>query len=325
MEMEMANEILYLSEQDVAGLNLPAEQMLGLAAEVLQQKHAGRTEMPPKFGVHPRPQSFLHAMPGYLEQQDSVGLKLVSYYPGNPAHNCATINAMMLLNDAATGQPLAVMDGNWITAYRTATVSALSCKLLAVNSPKTLGLIGYGIQAESHLELLMATFPLTDVQVWGPRSERCTAFAEQMDQRFQASVTAVVSAEEAVRDKDIVISVTPIGVPPIQQLQHGWLRPGAIICPVEFDSAWDKKTFQQAGIFVTDDIVQFDQYRHKGFFKEIPTPEIELADLVNNNVKSKSDGISVAVNLGVGLMDIAFAKALYDLAQNKGIGHMLPR
>lgn len=325
--MEKTKEILYLSEQDVAEINLPAEQMIKLAAEVLQQKHAGRTEMPPKFGVHPRPQSFLHAMPGYLEQQDSVGLKLVSYYPGNPAHNCATINAMMLLNDAATGQPLAVMDGNWITAYRTAAVSALSCKLLANhNSPrKTLGLIGYGVQAESHLELLMATFPLANVHIWGPRPERSTAFAAQMAQRFQSSVTAAASAEEAVRDKDIVISVTPIGVPPIQQLQHNWLKPGAIVCPVEFDSAWDKKTFQMADRFVTDDIDQFDHYRHKGFFDQIPTPEIELADLVSTNFKSDPNKTSVVVNLGVGLMDIAFAKALYDLAQEKGIGHRLPR
>jgi len=325
--MNKAKDILYLSEKDVAEINLPADQMLKLAAEVLQQKHAGRTEMPPKFGVHPRPQSFLHAMPGYLEQQDSVGLKLVSYYPDNPAHNCATINAMMLLNDAATGQPLAVMDGNWITAFRTATVSALSCQLLANHNfpPKTLGLVGYGVQAESHLELLMATFPLTHVHVWGPRSERCTAFAAQMDQRFKASVTAAASAEEAIRDKDIVISVTPIGVPPVQQLQHSWLKPGAIVCPVEFDSAWDKKTFQQADRFVTDDIDQFNQYRHKGFFEQIPTPDVELADLVSQSFKSASEGISVAVNLGVGLMDIAFAKALYDLAQEKGIGHRLPR
>lgn len=323
--MSMANEILYLSEQDIAGLKLPADQMLKLATEVLQQKQAGRTEMPSKIGVHPRPQSFLHAMPGYLEKQDSVGLKLVSYYPDNPAHNCATINAMMLLNEASTGQPLAVMDGNWITAYRTATVSALSCKLLADNNPKTLGLIGYGIQAESHLELLMATFPLTEVQVWGPRSSRCTAFATQMNQRFQATVNAVASAQEAVRDKDLVISVTPIGIAPIQQLQHNWLRPGTIICPVEFDSAWDKKTFQQADILVTDDITQFDQYRHKGFFKEIPTPEIELADLVGKETQPRSGGISVALNLGVGLMDIAFAQALYDLAQSKGVGQRLPR
>ncbi len=132
----MAAELLYLSQQDIVQIGLSAPQMLELTTEVLHDKQAGRTEMPPKLGVHPRPQSFLHAMPGYLERLDSVGLKLVSYYPGNSARGCDTINAMMMLNDAATGQPLAIMDANWITAYRTATISALSCKLLCGPLPQ---------------------------------------------------------------------------------------------------------------------------------------------------------------------------------------------
>jgi ornithine cyclodeaminase/alanine dehydrogenase len=321
----MITELIYLSQEDISKISIPATKMLELVSGVLQEKQAGRTEMPPKLGVHPRPQSFIHAMPGYLKQQDSVGLKLVSYFPGNTTENCATINAMILLNDAATGQPLSIMDANWITAYRTAAVTALSCKLLCPRKPKTLGLIGYGIQAQSHLEVLTSIFPLTNIQVWGPNHERSTAFSEHMNNRLGTAVTSVNSAEQAVRNKDLVISVTPIGVTPVQQLKYEWLSPGTVVCPVEYDSAWDKKTFQQADIFVTDDIKQFDQYRQKDFFKNLPTPEIDLADLINANLPTRTNEIAVAVNLGIGLMDIAFAQELYNLAKNSRIGHRLPR
>lgn len=323
----MAAELLYLSQQDIVQIGLSAPQMLELTTEVLHDKQAGRTEMPPKLGVHPRPQSFLHAMPGYLERLDSVGLKLVSYYPGNSARGCDTINAMMMLNDAATGQPLAIMDANWITAYRTATISALSCKLLCGPPPTTLGLIGYGVQASSHLDLLLNCFELDEVQIWGRNPERCERFARQMnDQHRSVQIKAVTRAEDAIRDKDLVVSVTPIGVTPVQQLRYDWLKPGAVLCPVEFDSAWDKKTFQQADLLVTDDIDQFDQYRLKGFFKDIPTPAYDLAALTGPEAPSRqSDTIAVAVNLGVGIMDIAFAHELYQQALAKEIGTHLPR
>lgn len=322
----MNSELLYLSQQNIADLRLSPERMLELTTDVLIEKQSRETEMPPKIGVHPRGSSFLHAMPGYLKKQDSVGLKLVSYYPDNGTTGQPTINAMMLLNDAATGLPLAVMDGNWITAYRTAAVSTLSCRLLTRRAPRTLGIIGYGVQAQSHIELLAATFELDDIQIWGPSPERCRSFAERTNDYLRPDVKAVASAEQAVRDKDLVISVTPIGVDPAQRLLHDWLAPGAVVCPVEFDCAWDKKTFQQADLFVTDDIAQFDQYRLKGFFKDIPTPGFDLADLVGPQAPSiRDDNIAVAVNLGVGLMDIAFARELYELARRSDAGTRLPR
>lgn len=322
----MNNELLYLSQNDITHVGLKPEQMLELVADVLVEKQAGRSEMPPKLGVHPRPQSFLHAMPGYIEKLDSVGLKLVSYYPDNPARECLTINAMMLVNDAATGLPLAVMDGNWITAYRTAAVSALSCKLLSVTPPESLGIIGYGVQAESHLDLLLAAFDLQEVHVWGRNPERCAAFADKMMKRHNVTITAVDSAEAAVRDKDLVISVISFDTPPEKQLRGAWLKPGSVVCPVEYDSAWDRPTFQQAELFVTDDITQYDQYRHKGFFKDIPTPAYDLADLVGPNAPTRSpQSVAVAVNLGVGIMDIAFAHELYRQARDKRIGTLLPR
>ena len=86
---------------------------------------AGRVELPPKPGVHPRPDSFIHAMPAYLADEDVVALKWVSGYPENKARGLPYISGLVVLNDAETGLPTAIMDGAEITAARTAAASGV--------------------------------------------------------------------------------------------------------------------------------------------------------------------------------------------------------
>ena len=323
----MSASLLYLSEENVRKIGIPADTMLELVAATLRSKQAGGVEMPAKLGVHPRPRSFLHAMPGYLQDSDTVGLKWIGYYPDNLRHGIATINGLIILNQPDNGLPVALLDGNWITAFRTAAVSAMSCQLLAQNMPTSLGLVGYGVQAESHLQLFNELFPLDRIQVWGPDRERCRQFVDRNRDLYHLPITVAGSAEEAVRGKDLVISVTPIGVTPVEQLQHRWLKPDAVVCPVEFDSAWDRELFQQAGLLVTDDLGQFESYRNKGFFSGVPTPRTELAELLTGKTSRVPErrGVAVAINLGIGLMDIAFAAYLCQQAQARGIGQRLLR
>ena len=281
--------------------------------------------MPAKLGVHTRPGSFLHAMPGYLGDTDTAGLKWIGYYPDNGRLGVPAINGLIILNNAETGQPTAIMDANWITAYRTAAVSALSCRLLTDKQPGRLALIGYGVQAESHLRVFCDLFPLQKVSVWGPNAERCRQFVGRQQVCSDAVLFAAPSAEMAVKDADLVISVTPIGVTPVQQLKYEWLKPGAVVCPVEFDSAWDQELFQRASLLATDDLNQFEAYRNKGYFTDVPTPHADLAGLLADSAPppERDNGIAVTVNLGIGLMDLAFAEELYRLALQQGLGTQL--
>lgn len=320
-------EILYLSQQDVARAGLSGAVMVETVERVLRAKQAGRVEMPPKPGVAPRPNAFLHAMPGFLREEDVAGLKWIGYYPDNRRRDLPTINGLIVLSDPETGLPVCIMDGNWITAYRTAAVTALCCRLLAAGTPRRLGLLGCGVQAESHLELLSGLFPLEQVQVWGPNLQRARAFAEEMSGRHRLAVEAVTAAETAVADKDLVVSVTAIGVEPATRLRFDWLAPGTVVCPVEFDTAWDRDLFQRSDGLFADDIAQMEFYRTKGYFSGVPRATAEIADLLDGQAAGRTSPgqVLVAVNLGLGIMDLAFAEQIYRRAHAAEAGIRLPR
>ena len=122
------SRLLYLSRAEVADLLPPVHDQLDLDEETYRALAAGRIELPPKPGVHPRDDSFIHAMPAYLADEDVAALKWVSGYPGNKARGLPYISGLVVLNDAETGVPVAVMDAAELTGARTAAASGVSVR-----------------------------------------------------------------------------------------------------------------------------------------------------------------------------------------------------
>ena len=159
-------------------------------------------------------QGFLGLMPAYTGA--ALGTKLVAFYPRNT--DVPTHHATILLFKPETGEPLVTMDGRLITEVRTAAVSAVATEHLAKPDASVLAIIGSGVQARSHLEALRLVRDFREVRVWSPR--RAAAFAEEH------GVTAVASAEEAVRGADVVVTATTSQTP---VLSGEWLSPGVHI------------------------------------------------------------------------------------------------
>src|SRR5437016_1074182 len=149
--------------------------------------------------------------------ENGVGLKAVSFYPGNAGTAVPTHLAMILLFRPDTGEPLAVMDGRLITKMRTAAVSAAVTKYLAAPDSRVLALLGSGVQAHAHLQALSRVRQFEEVRVWS----RTPAHAERFAQRHHAKATAL---EDAVRGADVIVTATN-ALEPI--LQGAWLKPGA--------------------------------------------------------------------------------------------------
>lgn len=161
-----------------------------------------RTTLP----LHEGKASFL-VMPGEVGAPGIFGAKLLSIYPDNPAQGLAAIQGYVLLFDAADGSPKALVDAASLTALRTAAASAAATRALAKLDASRLGLLGYGVQAESHLEAMCAVRHIGEVRVWGPNIEKATAFAAR-HQRPELIIEAVETAGEAVRDADVVCAVS---------------------------------------------------------------------------------------------------------------------
>src|SRR5207249_9379003 len=142
---------------------------------------------------------YLGIMPAVAEA--AMGLKLVSFYPGNAGTAVPTHLAMILLFRTDTGEPLAVMDGRLITEMRTAAVSAAATKYLAPPGSRVLALLGSGVQAQAHLEALSHLHPYDEIRVWSRTPEHAARFAA-------AHGATAISLEAAVRGADVIVTAT---------------------------------------------------------------------------------------------------------------------
>ena len=124
-------EFRYLSQKDVMDVGLTMKNAISIVEEVLNEHGLKEFENPPKPGIHTLQGAFIHAMPGFLPRKKAAGMKWVSGYSDNFQYGLPSIMGLVVLNDPNTGQPLAVMDGGYITALRTAAASGVSAKYLA--------------------------------------------------------------------------------------------------------------------------------------------------------------------------------------------------
>jgi len=206
---------------------------------VFKEKGEGRTEMPPKPGIHPGPaDSFIHAMPAYIPALKSAGVKWVSGFPDNRKKGLPYITGLLIFNDADTGMPLAVMDCVWITAMRTGAATALSAKYLARPDASVVGVLGCGVQGRTNVEALNVLFPLQRVMAFDTDKEMVQNYAKEIGQRFDLEVVPVDTPREAVTGCDMVVTAGPILKKPHATIQPGWMDEGAFASLVDFDSYW---------------------------------------------------------------------------------------
>ena len=168
----MSAPLRYLSAAQIDACLPAMDERLELAGRALSALGRGSAEMPPKIGVHPRPGALLHAMPAWLRDGDLVGMKWIAAFPANRSHGLPAINGLIVLNDAQTGLPTWIMDAARITAVRTATVSGVAIRLFAPPTVRRVALLGGGVQAHSHAELLRDLLPEAELVVFDPHADR---------------------------------------------------------------------------------------------------------------------------------------------------------
>ncbi len=322
----LSGELLYLSQSDVRNLGVTMADMLAALERMFGEKAEGRVEMPPKIGVHPMPDAFLHAMPAYIGEQNAVGMKWVGGYPENHRRNLPYITGLLILNDAETGVPLAVMDCTWITAQRTGAASAIAAKYLARPESETVGILGCGVQGRSNLEALSLVFRLKLVRAYDVDCNASETYAREMSAQFGIEVIPVSDAKAAVAESDMVVTSGPILRTPHATIQPGWFAEGGFASLVDFDSYWHPDALRQVDKFCTDDVPQLEHYRSIGYFQDIPPVYAEIAELVAGRKPGRETAQEqiVACNLGLALEDIATAPLIYKRALEQEAGTWLP-
>lgn len=318
-------EILYLSYADVASAGIAMPEIIDTLEVAFREHGEGRVEMPPKPGVHPRPDAFIHAMPAYIPALRSVGIKWVGGYPDNTARGLPYITGLLILNDAETGVPLAVMDCTWITAVRTGAATAVAAKHLARPDAATVGILGCGVQGRSHLEALGVIFPLRRVVAYDIVPEHAERFVAEARERWGLEAVRALQPREAVDGSDLVVTAGPILRTPHATIKAGWLNEGAFASPVDFDSYWDGPAMRETDKFCTDDLPQFEHYRAAGYFQNAPPVYATVGELVAGKKRGRETPKerTMTCNLGLAMDDMAVAPMVYRRAIERGIGTWL--
>lgn len=319
-------KLLYLSQSDVASIGLTMAEIITALEQMFREKDEGRVEMPPKSGIHPLSDAFIHAMPAYIPAIKSAGIKWVSGYPENYKRGLSYINGLFILNDPETGIPLAVMDCVWITTQRTGAATAVAAKYLARRDSNVVGILGCGVQGRSNLEALQVLFPLKQVMAYDVNPDVQRRYVREMSEQFGLEIVPVREPKQAVSSCDIVVTAGPILKVPHATIQPGWFEVGAFASLVDFDSYWHPDAMSQVDKFCTDDVPQLEHFREIGYFQRIPPIHAELAELVTGRKRGResSKERTMTVNLGLALDDVATAPLIYQHAVQQGIGTWLP-
>ncbi len=322
----MPDSVLYLSKSDVEAVNLSMAEIIDGLDRMFVEKGEGRVEMPPKPGIHTQPDAFIHAMPAYIPSLESAGMKWVSGYPENQKKGLPYISGLLILNDPETGVPICVMDCTWITAMRTGAATAVAAKYLARNDSSTVGIVACGVQGRGNLEALSCVFDIQEVKAFDLYPDLADRFAAEMGPRMGVRIEPVRNVSDAIKGLDIVVTSGPVRKRPDPVVGSGWLSEGTFACPLDFDSYFRADAFREADKLVSDDSDQLDYYRQTGYFAGTPEPYADLGEIaagLKPGRESDSER-TIAINLGLGLEDMATAILVYRRAVEREIGIALP-
>jgi thiomorpholine-carboxylate dehydrogenase len=217
----MPSMSLHLDDAAVRRL-LRLDRLIPAIRQALIDLSARRVLQPMRMVMDiPAEQGLLFLKPALT--RDALATKLITLMPGNPQRGLPTLLATIVLMDPSTGRTLAVMDATWLTALRTAAVSAVGVDALASPGPKVVAMLGSGALARSHALALRAVRDISELRIWSRDPQNVARCAREVDG------IGFADAEQAVRGADIVCTLTNASKP---VLKGAWLKPGSFVAAV---------------------------------------------------------------------------------------------
>lgn len=319
----MADKLLYLSRADVERLMPQRSVLRNVIAEAIQATAAGRLKFQPKATLAYATGHSFQSMPALVSDGRGNGfatIKWVSVVPVSQNSNLDNIHSIICVNDLATGQPLAIMDGNYITLIRTAALSALAAHHMYPENPLSIGFVGCGQQAKEHLLAFCDLYPSLQSVFCFSRSrqsaQNLAAFATE--QSLKARV--IQTPDEILKNCDIVISTVP-AAPGLQPfLDARQLSPDALAVMVDLGRSWIPESFTAFRDIATDSLRQSSHpYDNQGNELKLVKVEKDLEMLLKQPLIS--GGKKAFFFKGIASADLAVAAHVYQeaLVNNAGI------
>jgi alanine dehydrogenase len=320
--------MLILSESQVQGL-IDLDELIAALEQAHVQYSTGKAVMPVRLVV-PLPQinGRITSMPGFLNADKALGMKVVTYFQENPKRNLPAILGTILLFSAETGKIIAVMDGSYITAIRTACASAMASKVLSHPTASVLGVLGAGVQAKAHIRALCRVRKLHHIKIYSPSGTSATNVKQELESQIGIVIEVAKSAEETVRGCDLIVTATTAKDPIVTA---EWLKPGAHINAVgshrpdlrELDGA----TLARSKVFVDSRAAIMAEcgdillaLEEKSITPDHVQTEIGEVLARTKPGRSKADEVTLYKSVGIAIQDVATAHLVYHKALAKNVG-----
>jgi alanine dehydrogenase len=315
---------LLLNEKDVRQL-LTMRDAVVAVEEVMRRQALGQAIVQPRHRLELPDKGFLHYMAGADVSAGLVGMKLYTSVRG-------ALRFLVPLYRSATGELLALIEADYLGLMRTGAASGVATRYMARENAHTLALIGTGYQAQGQLEGVANVRNLSEVRVFSRDAERRAHFATEMSARLKLRVIPADSAEQAVRNADIVVTATTAHRAVVE---GAWLAPGTHINAIGANFP-QKRELDDAAIGrasrIVVDFIEQARTEAGDLIQAFATDSArwnsvrELSRIITGNFpgRENADEITLFKSSGIAIWDVAVAARVYELALERGRGQQIP-
>ena len=252
----MATEsIPFLSEKTLAGLGITTDDVIGIIETLIRGSEQGTVWSAPKAVIMPPDGRYMMAALAAMDDPSLLAVKTVVLNPKNPDKGLPQINGLVTMLDSETGLPAAILDGNWITAVRTAGLSAVAAKHMANGDAASVGFVGCGVQAKSHLNAFNDMFPLKHIKVFGRGRPNIDSLRQLADVLGLTSEECA-SGQDAIEGVDLAVTSITLTGGPEPFLDAGGLKPGCFAAITDLGVPWRRDSFAALDRITIDDLEQ---------------------------------------------------------------------
>lgn len=297
-----------IDNEKIQKLNINVEDFYTWAKETLLLKD--KILLPAKISMKKDNHIFFNIMPCIIDKTTTAGVKIVSRFPNRKP----SLDSQIIIYNSKTGENLAFLDGNVITAYRTGAVAALSINYLAVKNYKTIAVMGLGNVTRATFKILLKTIPEKRIKLKVLKyKDQAEEFIKWLNNPENIDFEIVDNYKDLIADSDVIIS----GVTSADQNfgQDEWFKEGCLVVPIH------TMGFQNCDLFfdkfIVDDINHTKDFKYFKEFKEVH----ELAEIIKDPILARNNDKQriIAYNVGNANFDIYFAKKIFDMLEKDNL------
>ena len=329
-KIKLGKELLWLTKEQCIECGPNIDEILDIVKDTMIAHGKNEYEMPAKIGIHPYEDVFFHAMPAYVPGQTAAGIKWIECFPRNPRqYGLPQTTGVQVMNDIATGVPVAIMDCTWITALRTPAVTALSAAALKPDT-EYFGMFGAGVQGKEHLRYIVHTLKnLKKIYLYDIYEDAVKKAIAEVQPEIGVEIVPATDPKEIAEKCETMSSATIILRDPLCVVKDEWISPGQTIIPCDMNTFFDLKTQYKADKYIVDSIEEHQLFADMGYFpqdKGLPKVYAQTGEILAGTKpgRESADELIVCSNIGISVNDIAVGQSILMKALEKGIGTILP-